>query len=111
MDNIVERKLSKLSRGIGTLSGRLVRETPVYSNESATDFVSTNPVLGLNREMSILICSCQIHGCFVVSSLFLFSQSSRYCDQVLASAMLSTIESGRKSTFMIHIDDTIPELI
>eukprot|EP00112_Aurelia_sp_Birch-Aquarium-sp1_P023088 Seg675.23 transcript_id=Seg675.23/GoldUCD/mRNA.D3Y31 product="putative protein KIAA2012-like" protein_id=Seg675.23/GoldUCD/D3Y31 len=38
MDNIVERKLSKLSRGIGTLSGRLVRETPVYSNESATDF-------------------------------------------------------------------------
>ena len=38
----MERKLSKLSRGIGTLSGRLVRETPVYSNESAADFVSTN---------------------------------------------------------------------
>eukprot|EP00795_Rhopilema_esculentum_P013738 gene13738-4659_t len=38
MDNVVDKKLSRLSRGIGTQSGQLIRETPIYSSESPHEF-------------------------------------------------------------------------
>ena len=40
MDDIADKRLSKLSRGTGTLSGNLLRETPVYSRESIDEYVS-----------------------------------------------------------------------
>ena len=40
MGDITEKRLSKLSRGIGTHSGNLVRETPVYRHESSDEYVS-----------------------------------------------------------------------
>lgn len=40
MGDVTEKRLSKLSRGIGTLSGNVHRETPVYHYESSEDYVS-----------------------------------------------------------------------
>ncbi len=34
MDNVVDKKLSQLSRGFGTASGKLIRDTPLFSTDS-----------------------------------------------------------------------------
>jgi len=38
MGDVTERGLSKLSRGVGTLSGNVQRETPVYIHESSDEY-------------------------------------------------------------------------